>query len=132
MRQSSLSGPRPAGNSASLHPTPPQGDKQLGHSSGATAAYLPAAFAFAPASLAANGSAGTPLGASASSSRLTARSCWRRSSLTTGYLGSISIRVCTITAAAQIRANHLWSAGITYHGAQRVLVADSISENAFW
>src|SRR5262249_25326424 len=122
----------PGSSAASLHPPPPQGAKQLGHSSRATAASLPAAFAFAPACSAANGSAGAPLGASASSSRLTACSCWRWSSLTTGYRGSISIRVCTITAAAQIRANHLWSAGITYHGAQRVLVADSICENALW
>ena len=101
-------------------------------SAAALASAAAAAFAFPPASLAANGSAGAPLGASASSSRLTACSCWRRSSLTTGYRGSISTRVCTITPAAQTRANHLWSAGITYHGAQRVLVADSISENAFW
>jgi hypothetical protein len=35
-------------------------------------------------------------------------------------------------AAVQTRANHLRSAGMTYHGARRVLVADSISEKAFW
>ena len=31
-----------------------------------------------------------------------------------------------------MRANHLWSAGITYQGAHSVLVSESISENAFW
>jgi hypothetical protein len=40
--------------------------------------------------------------------------------------------VCASTAAAQMRANHLWSAGTTYHGACSVLVADSICENARW
>src|SRR5262249_33491961 len=106
--------------------------KQLGHSSRATAASLPAAFAFAPACSAANGSAGGPLGASASRSRLAACRCLRWSSPPPGDRGAVSVTVCTITAAAQIRANHLWSAGITYHGAQRVLVADSICENALW
>ncbi len=37
-----------------------------------------------------------------------------------------------ITAPAQIRANHLRSAGMTYHGAQGVLVAESICEKACW
>ena len=37
-----------------------------------------------------------------------------------------------LVAETQIRANHFRSAGITYQGAQSVLVADSISENAFW
>jgi hypothetical protein len=50
----------------------------------------------------------------------------------TGNFGSIVISVSTRTAAAAMRANHLWSAGITYHGAHSVLVAESISENAFW
>ena len=45
-----------------------------------------------------------------------------RLGLTIGYCGSISISVCAITAAAAIRANHLRSAGITYHGAHSVLV----------
>ena len=31
-----------------------------------------------------------------------------------------------------MRANHLRSAGITYHGAHSVLVALSISLKAFW
>ena len=35
-------------------------------------------------------------------------------------------------AEAQARANHLWSAGMTYQGAHSVLVLESISENAFW
>ena len=51
---------------------------------------------------------------------------------TSGYCGSISISVCASTAATQIRANHLRSAGMTYHGAHCVLVADSICENAVW
>jgi hypothetical protein len=29
-----------------------------------------------------------------------------------GYRGSISMSVCTITAAAQIRVTHLWSVGL--------------------
>ena len=35
-------------------------------------------------------------------------------------------------AAVAIRAYHLWSAGITYHGAHSVLVAESIGEKAAW
>jgi hypothetical protein len=42
------------------------------------------------------------------------------------------MRVCARTAETQIRANHFRSAGITYHGAHFVLVADSISEKAAW
>ena len=36
------------------------------------------------------------------------------------------------TAPTQMRANHLWSAGITCHGAHSVLVCESTSEKAFW
>ena len=35
-------------------------------------------------------------------------------------------------AEAAMRANHLWSAGITCHGAHSVLVCESISEYAIW
>ena len=41
-------------------------------------------------------------------------------------------QVCAMIAPTEIRANHLRSAGITYHGAHSVLVCESISENAFW
>ena len=51
---------------------------------------------------------------------------------TLGNFGSILISALAMTADAQMRANHLWSAGITYQGAHSVLVAESISENAFW
>ena len=44
----------------------------------------------------------------------------------------MSMRAAAITAAVQTCANHLRSAGITYHGAHGVLVAVSICENAFW
>ena len=54
------------------------------------------------------------------------------SGASTGYCGSIVIRVSMITAAAAMRANHLWSAGMTYQGAHSVLVLESISEKAFW
>ena len=37
-----------------------------------------------------------------------------------------------MTAAAQTRVNHLWSAGSTYQGADSVLVWLSISEYARW
>src|SRR5207302_8215425 len=55
-----------------------------------------------------------------------------RAPSTVGYLGSISSRALAITAAATIRVNHLWSAGITYQGAHLVLVLLSICENADW
>ena len=41
------------------------------------------------------------------------------------------ISVWISTQAVAIRMNHFRSAGIMYHGAQSVLVCDSISENAF-
>ena len=84
------------------------------------------------AASAANGSGAAPLGASASSSTLVSSSALRASAVTFGNRGSISISALAMTAAAQRRANHLWSAGITYQGAHSVLVAESISENAFW
>src|SRR6516164_1531022 len=86
-----------------------------------------------PASVASsdsNGSGAAPFGASASSIALVSASSFRLAAFTFGYRGSISIRVRASTAVTQARANHLWSAGITYHGAQSVDVFDSISENA--
>jgi hypothetical protein len=59
-------------------------------------------------------------------------SCSRCSAVTCGYCGPMPARVCTSTAAAHSRANHLRSAGMTYQGAERVLVAESISENTSW
>ena len=44
----------------------------------------------------------------------------------------MSISAWASTAPAQMRANHLRSAGMTYHGACSVLVADSIREKASW
>ena len=46
--------------------------------------------------------------------------------------GSMSPSACARTAVTAIRANHLWSAGITHHGAQLVLVSPSIAANARW
>ena len=37
-----------------------------------------------------------------------------------------------MTRAAAIRANHLWSAGITCHGAALVLLSVSTASNARW
>src|SRR6185437_10497408 len=81
---------------------------------------------------ASNGSAAAPFGASASSRSRACASDRRTALLTFGYCGSSSISVVTITAEAQIRANHLRSAGITCQGAQDVLVWLSISEKACW
>ena len=44
----------------------------------------------------------------------------------------MSISACAMTAAAATRANHLRSAGMTYHGAHSVLVCVNISEKASW
>ncbi len=49
-----------------------------------------------------------------------------------GYCGSISTSVWARIADTQMRANHLWSAGMTYQGAHSVLVLESISEKAVW
>src|SRR4029450_5032598 len=61
-------------------------------------------------------------GASDSSCPFAALRSRSASSLRVGYCGSMSISVCAITAAAAMRANHLRSAGITYQGANAVLV----------
>ena len=66
------------------------------------------------------------------SAAFASRSSRRCSSVTSGYRGSSSSSACTRMAPTQMRANHLWSAGITYHGAHSVLVWDSMSENARW
>src|SRR5262249_16602296 len=74
----------------------------------------------------------TTSGVSASSIPFEPTSSCFASSLTVGNCGSILSSVSTSTADTATRMNHLWSAGITYHGACSVLVADSMSENAAW
>src|SRR5262249_3199168 len=54
----------------------------------------------------------------------------RRSSETSGFL-SPSPQIADVrTSATTARATHLWSAGTTYHGAQRVLVASNAASYA--
>ena len=49
-----------------------------------------------------------------------------------GYLGLIASSAVTRSAAVASRANHLWSACTTYHGAHGVLVWLSIVAKARW
>src|SRR5205807_553978 len=46
--------------------------------------------------------------------------------VTEGYFGSRSRKVWTTMLATARRVNHLWSAGMTYHGARSVLVCASM------